>query len=214
MRNDDRHLVRRCLAGERSAFDALYDRHAARVYHLLRRLVGSATEAEDLTQETFLTAYRALRSWRGESAFGTWLCGIAYRLCAKSHGRRAREETEPLDDAADLVASDVDPLAYCLRLEMADRIEAAITELPLFLREAFVLVKVEGLSYREAAQWLDVPIGTLQWRLWRAICLLKSSLSDLSEVSADGAVADRQVSQGGNARERPSGAIPLDPHEL
>ena len=139
-----------------------------------------------------------------------------YRI-AGGEDRHVRDQVELVSGGHDvelIAASNADPFAYCLRLEMADRIEAAITELPLLLRDAFVLVKVEGLSYREAAQWLDVPLGTLQWRLWRAVRLLKSSLSDISEIPADGAAADRPVCQGGNARERPSGAIPLDPHEL
>src|SRR5436309_15743310 len=76
MQIHDRHLVRRCLTGDRQAFDTLYDRHAARVFHLLRRLTGDEAEAEDWTQETLLAASRSLQSWRREGDFGTWLSGM------------------------------------------------------------------------------------------------------------------------------------------
>jgi RNA polymerase sigma-70 factor (ECF subfamily) len=150
LQTDDRQLVRRCLAGEQRAFDALYDRHAGRVFHLLRRLTTNEAEAEDLTQETFLSAYRGLAAWRGEGAFGTWLCGIAFRLYANASRRTARHETGPLDEEMGGAAPDADPLAHCLRHEMEERIEAAISTLPPLSREVFVLVKGEGLSYRQA----------------------------------------------------------------
>jgi RNA polymerase sigma-70 factor (ECF subfamily) len=184
MSGNDRQMVRRYLAGDRGAFDRLYDRHAPRVFHLLRRLTEDEAEAEDLTQETFLAAYRSLASWRGEGAFGTWLCGIAFRQYAGAR-RRARARTEPLDDEAELIAPGGDPLALCLQHEQLRLIEAAIAALPPLSREVFVLVKVEGLSYREAAEWLDVPLGTVQSRLWRAVCLLQRALSDLVGTTAD-----------------------------
>jgi RNA polymerase sigma-70 factor (ECF subfamily) len=185
MESNDQQLVRRCLAGEREAFDSLYDRHATRVYRLLRRLTADEAEAEDLTQETFLSAYRALASWCGDGAFSTWLCGIAFRLSANMRRRQVRHETEPLGEDAGLTVPDADPLAHCLRREMAERIERAIAALPPLSREVFVLVKMEGLSYREAAQWLDVPLGTIQSRLWRAVCLLQAALADLVGTTVD-----------------------------
>jgi RNA polymerase sigma-70 factor (ECF subfamily) len=176
--------VRRCLAGDRSAFDALYDRHSARVFNLLRRLTGDAAEAEDLTQETFVAAYRDLGTWREDGAFGTWLCGIAFHQYTAAR-RRARPETEPLDEEMEIAFSDADPLAHFLREERRRHIEEAITALPPIYREVFVLVQVEGLTYRQAATWLHVPLGTVQWRLWRAVRLLQSALSDLLEIPAD-----------------------------
>ena len=169
MQVDERHLVRRCLAGERAAFDPLFDRHAPRVFHLLRRLTGSEAEAEDLTQETFLAAFRSLASWRGEGAFGTWLCGIAFRLYTNAQRRRPRVDAEPLSEEI-AAAMDTDPLAHCVRAEMGRQVEAAI-----------VLVRVQGLSYREAARWLGVPLGTVQSRLRRAVCALQVALRDLAE---------------------------------
>jgi RNA polymerase sigma-70 factor (ECF subfamily) len=192
MKNNDRQLVRRCLDGERAAFDALYDRHAARVFHLLRRMTQNEAEAEDLAQETFLTAYRRLSAWRGDAAFGTWLCGIAVRLYADAR-RRAPRETEPLDEESFSAAPDADPLAHCLRHEKQQRIEDAIATLPPLSREVFLLVTVEGLSYREAAAWLDVPIGTIKSRLWRAVCGLQSRLIDLGRPAGEEAPVPTRV---------------------
>jgi RNA polymerase sigma-70 factor, ECF subfamily len=186
MNKDDHQLVLRCLDGDRSAFGTLYDRHATRVYHLLRRLLaGNAAEAEDLMQETFVAAYSTLGSWRGEGAFGTWLCGIAFRQYANHRRHLAPLELEVLDEEIELVASDSDPLAHYERLERAQQIEAAIVALPALCREVFILVKVEGMPYREAAQWLDIPLGTVQSRLWRAVRLLRTALApNLTEFDA------------------------------
>src|SRR5436190_10561594 len=114
MSSSDRQLVRRSLSGDRRAFDLLYHGHVTRVFHFLRRLTGEAAEAEDLTQETFLAAYRSLASWRGEGGFGTWLCGIAFRQYAGAR-RHRRLETEPLDESTNLLAAapGSDPLAQC-----------------------------------------------------------------------------------------------------
>jgi RNA polymerase sigma-70 factor (ECF subfamily) len=200
MRSDDRHLVRRCLAGDQAAFDRLYDRHAARVYHLLRRLTAHETEAEDLMQETFLAAYRSLGAWRGEGVFGTWLCGIAFRLYANARRRHSGRETAPLDEEIDQAAPDADPLAHCLRREMAERIETAIATLPSIYREVVVLVHVEGLSCQEAASWLDVPPGTARWRLWRAIGLLQAALADRSEAPERAAAPPERKPRGEEPR--------------
>jgi RNA polymerase sigma-70 factor, ECF subfamily len=207
MRNDDRDLVRRCLAGEQRAFDTLYDRHAGRVFHLLRRLTANEAEAEDLAQETFLTAYRSLASWRGEGAFGTWLCGIGVRLYANAR-RRPQPETGLLDDEAGLAATDADPLAHCLRREQEKCVEQAIAALPPLYREVFVLVQVEGLSCREAASWLDVPLGTARWRFWRATCLLQVALADLLRVEGEKPTASARAPKKGGRRRMAVGPRP------
>ena len=181
MDREDRRLVSRSVAGDQAAFGALYDRHASRIYHLLRRLSGNDTEAEDLTQETFLAAYRALPNWRGEGALGTWLCGIAVRLQANAYRRRCGHETEYLDEALEVPDVSADPLLHCTREEAQRRIHDAIGALPHPYRAVFLLVKVEGLSYREAAECLEVPLGTVQSRLWRAVGLLQVALQDLAE---------------------------------
>src|SRR5262249_4604168 len=186
MSGSDRQLVRRSLSGDRRAFDLLYHVHISRVFHFLRRLTGEEAEAEDLTQETFLAAYRSLASWRGEGRFGTWLCGIAFRQYAAAR-RHRRLETESLDESAELlaVAPGSDPLSQCLQHEQLRRIETALAALPPLPREVFVLVKVEGLSYREAAEWLGVPLGTVQSRLWRGGCPLSEARAGIGERKSE-----------------------------
>ncbi len=172
----DHNLAGRCLRGDPEAFGKLYDRHVTRVFHLLRRLTSNPTEAEDLTQETFLAAYAALSGWRKEGAFGTWLCGIAYKRYANAR-RTPRLETELWDAQETAAAPESDPLLHYTRREREQLIEQAILHLPDICREVFVLVKVEGFAYREAAALLEVPVGTVQSRLWRATQLLQKALS-------------------------------------
>ena len=172
----DHNLAARCLRGDSEAFGTLYDRHVTRVFHLLRRLTGNPTEAEDLTQETFLAAYAALSSWRKEGAFSTWLCGIACKRYATAH-RTPRLETEVWDAQEMSAAPESDPLLHYTRRKQEQLIEQAILGLPEICREVFVLVKVEGFAYREAAELLEVPVGTVQSRLWRATQLLQKALS-------------------------------------
>jgi RNA polymerase sigma-70 factor, ECF subfamily len=179
---DDRKLVRRSLDGQADAFGLLYDRHGPRVYQLLRRLTANDALAQDLAQETFLAAHRCLGDWRGQGALGTWLCGIAVRLYRNAVRTDARHPAEPLDDQEALPSPEGDPLRHLAQRELRDRLEAAIEELPPSYRDAFVLVKVEGLSYREASDWLGVPLGTVQSRLWRAVCRLQVLLKDLEPV--------------------------------
>ena len=174
--NSDNHLAARCLRGDSNAFDRLYERHVSRVFHLLRRLTGNAAEAEDLTQETFIAAYTALGSWRQEGVFGTWLCGIAYKRYANARRTFHAEEAD-WDIQENITAPEGDPLLHYTRREREQQIEQAITQLPELCREVFVLVKVEGFAYRDAAQLLEIPIGTVQSRLWRATRLLQNALS-------------------------------------
>lgn len=169
-------LVRRTRSGDPAAFGVLYDRHAPRVYSLLRRLSGDATASEDLTQETFLSAYQSLSAWRGAGAFSSWLCGIAVRHYRNENRRRVPEDE--LDEMAP-ADSGSDPLAHCTAREAKDALEDAIRELPDSCREAFVLVYVEEFAYKEAARLLDVPVGTVQSRLHRAKRLLQARLAFL-----------------------------------
>lgn len=185
-------LVRRARSGDPAAFGALYDRHAPRVYSLLRRLSGDAAASEDLTQETFLSAYQALSAWRGAGAFSSWLCGIAVR-----HYRNANRRQIPEDELDEMASADSgsDPLARCTAQEAKNALEDAIRELPDSCREAFVLVYVEEFAYKEAARLLDVPVGTVQSRLQRAKRLLQVRLAHLlPDAPAEGAPAPKGAS--------------------
>ena len=206
---DDRKLVRRCLGGQPDAFGALFDRHAPRVYRFLQRLTGNDATAQDLAQETFLAAYRSLGEWRGDGALGTWLCGIAFRLYRSAARMEARHLSEPLEDQESLPTPDGDPLRCLEWRELQERLEAALMELPPSYRDAFVLVKVEGLSYREASGWLGVPIGTVQSRLWRAVSRLQVLLKDL-EPAAGKAVSTPDGPPSGAPRRSPTSPPSMD----
>ena len=176
MQIPDLWLVRRAKNGDTAAFGALLTRHSRRVYNLLLRLTDNAALAEDLTQETFLTAYQRLADWRGTGALSTWLCGIA----VKHHlaARRKTPFTETLDAheelAADLAS---DPLARYTQHEAKQALDTAISALPLHYREVFVLVRVQEMRYREVAELLEIPLGTVQSRLAQATLLLQRSLT-------------------------------------
>jgi RNA polymerase sigma-70 factor (ECF subfamily) len=186
----DKAMVRRTLAGNRSAFDRLYDRHAPRVFNFLRRLTSSATEAEDLTQETFLAAYQALGGWRGDGAFSTWLCGIAYRRYVALRRHTPLTDSLDGDNISSSTAAAADPFLYCAGQEAEAALETAITALPDAAREVYLLIRVERMSYAETAELLGIPLGTVQSRLWRATQHLRGVLSPfLSDTSPHDASA-------------------------
>ncbi|MBB6053115.1 RNA polymerase sigma factor [Armatimonas rosea] len=171
----DLWLVQRARHGDKAAFGKLFDRHSRRVFHLLRRLSDNPSLAEDLTQETFLTAWQSLERWRGRGALSTWLCGIAVNHW-RTHHRQAHESV-PLDEALVESDSQADPLAHCTQAESLKALEQAVAALPESYREVFVLVRIEELSYQEVAQLLELPLGTVQSRLHRATRLLKTALT-------------------------------------
>lgn len=182
----DLWLVYKARCGDKNAFGALYDRHAPRVFYLLRRLCDSPETAEDLTQDTFVTAYDALDHWRGVGAFPTWLCGIAVRKYAAARRREERQpRTDLLDEDAPVYKAHDDPLAHCARREAEDALDEAVAHLPPACREAFLLIRVEGLPYQEVADLLGVPLGTVQSRLHRAMRLLHARLSHLIYDTCD-----------------------------
>ncbi|WP_309721507.1 sigma-70 family RNA polymerase sigma factor [Armatimonas sp.] len=176
MQIPDLWLVQKAKNGDTAAFGALLTRHSRRVYNLLLRLTGSSALAEDLTQETFLTAYQRLSDWRGVGQLSTWLCGIA----VKHHlaARRKARFTETLDAHEELAAGlSSDPLARYTQHEAKQALDMAISALPTHYREVFVLVRVQELRYREVAELLEIPLGTVQSRLAQASVLLQRALS-------------------------------------
>jgi len=177
----DLHLIHQIRHGDQNAFARLYDRHVERIFKLHCRLTSDTEIAEDLTQETFLAAYSSLGKYHGRSAFGTWLWRIALNTHA-DYRRYARQlpETEPLEDELSAATSlDGDPLATCTRRDGDKALDEAIVRLPTAAREAFVLVRIEGLTYQQAADHLDIPVGTVQSRINRASGLLHRALSHL-----------------------------------
>ena len=174
--DSDQQLVQRVQAGEKAAFDLLVRKYQHRVLKLVRRFVSDAAEAEDVAQEAFIKAYRALASFRGDSAFYTWLYRIAINTAKNalvSNRRRPvdfdldLQDPEQYDRHARLKEGDT-PEGVLLTEEIRSVVEKAMEQLPEDLRTAIVLRELEGLSYEEIAEAMDCPVGTVRSRIFRA----------------------------------------------
>jgi len=170
----DDKLVKRAKKGDSRAFDLLVLKYQGRVAQLVSRYVNNAAEVEDVTQEAFIKAYRALPKFRGDSAFYTWLYRIAANA-AKNHlvalGRRpttdlALDDSESYEVPGRLKDESPDEVIMGQQLEAV--ISQAIDALPLELKAALTLREFEGLSYDEIAEVLECPIGTVRSRIFRA----------------------------------------------
>jgi RNA polymerase sigma-70 factor (ECF subfamily) len=179
--------VERVQAGDRQAFDLLVAKYQRRLMRLMSRLVHDPAEAEDVVQETFIKAYRALRHFRGDSAFYTWLYRIGINTAKNflvTQGRRAptstesdAERAEGFDDADSL--RDINtPESMLASKQIAFTVNAAMEALPLELRTAIVLREIDGLSYEEIAFSLGVAVGTVKSRLTRARQALRLELRE------------------------------------
>ena len=174
--DSDQQLVERVQAGDKAAFDLLVRKYQHRVLKLVSRFVSDAAEAEDVAQEAFLKAYRALASFRGDSAFYTWLYRIAINTAKNalvSNRRRPvdfdldLQDPEQYDRHARLKEGDT-PEGVLLTEEIRSVVEQAMEQLPEDLRTAIVLRELEGLSYEEIAEAMDCPVGTVRSRIFRA----------------------------------------------
>jgi RNA polymerase sigma-70 factor (ECF subfamily) len=172
----DQQLVERVQAGDRSAFDLLVQKYQHRVLKLVGRFVNDAAEAEDVAQEAFLKAYRALASFRGDSAFYTWLYRIAINTAKNALVASRRrpvdfdldlQDPDQFERQAKLKDSDT-PEGVLLTEEIRTVVERAMEQLPEDLRTAIVLRELEGLSYEEIAEAMDCPVGTVRSRIFRA----------------------------------------------
>ena len=171
----DDKLVKRAKKGDSRAFDLLVLKYQGRVAQLVSRYLNNAAEVEDVTQEAFIKAYRALPNFRGDSAFYTWLYRIAANA-AKTHlvalGRRpssdmALDDSEVFD-VPGLLKDHESPDEVIMVHELEMLISRTIEELPVELRAALTLREFEGLSYEEIADVLECPIGTVRSRIFRA----------------------------------------------
>ena len=183
----DLELVRRVQRGERGAFDLLVLRYQHKVVKLVARLLRDPAEAEDVAQEAFVKAYRAIASFRGDSAFYTWLYRIAVNTARNTMASRQRR---PLDYEADLSESEQTavesrmrhgdtPEAAALTDEIHQTVNRTVADLPEDLRTAIILREIEGLSYEEIAEAMDCPVGTVRSRIFRAREAIDRSLKPL-----------------------------------
>jgi RNA polymerase sigma-70 factor (ECF subfamily) len=193
-RNVDQELVARAQRGDKRAFGLLVEKYQRKLARLLSRFVRDPAEVEDVTQEAFIKAYRALPAFRGDSAFYTWLYRIGINT-AKNYlmalGRRAptsteieAEEAEGYEDAEQL--RDINtPESVLLSNEIAATVNATIAELPEELRTAIQLREIEGMSYEDIARIMDCPIGTVRSRIFRAREAIAERLRPLLDTGKD-----------------------------
>src|SRR5215475_5545664 len=174
----DLSLVRRVQRGDKGAFDALVLKYQHKVVKLVMRYVRNPAEAEDIAQEAFIKAYRALPQFRGDSAFYTWLYRIAINTAKNAVVSRDRSPIDYNIDRKDANEESYDmqgrmkdsetPEGLVLTDEIRTTVNAAIDALPEDLRTAIVLRELEGLSYEEIAAAMDCPVGTVRSRIFRA----------------------------------------------
>lgn len=185
----DQELVRRVQAGDQTAFNLLVLKYQHRVLKLVGRFVNDAAEAEDVAQEAFLKAYRALASFRGDSAFYTWLYRIAINTAKNALVSQRRrpvdfdldlQDPDQYDRQAKLKEADT-PEGVLLTDEIRAVVEEAMEQLPEDLRTAIVLRELEGLSYEEIAEAMDCPVGTVRSRIFRAREAIDKKLKPLLE---------------------------------
>ncbi len=193
-REIDQQLVERAQGGDKHAFEMLVAKYQRKLGRLLSRFIRDPAEVEDVAQEAFIKAYRALPSFRGESAFYTWLYRIGINTAKNylvAQGRRAptstdfdADEAETFEDADQL--RDINtPESLMQSKQVAETVNAAMESLPEELRTAIVLREIEGLSYEEIAEVMSCPIGTVRSRIFRAREAVAARLRPLLDTSPD-----------------------------
>jgi RNA polymerase sigma-70 factor (ECF subfamily) len=178
MKEIDTALVRACQRGDIEAFEQIFRVYRNPVFRLAYRFTGNRDDAEDLTQEIFLKVFENIGSFRYESSFATWLYRIAVNTCMNF--QRDKKPAESLGVTDDL-GSSVSPEAICERGELQRKIEAEIASLPSPLKIAFLLVVVEGMTYREASEILGLSVDALRMRVSRARQILREKLKGYME---------------------------------
>jgi RNA polymerase sigma-70 factor (ECF subfamily) len=193
-READQVLVEQVQRGDKRAFELLVVKYQRKIFRLLSRLIRDAAEIEDVAQEAFIKAYRALPNFRGESAFYTWLYRIAINTAKNylvAQGRRAPTTTETeIDEAENFDEGDQlrdvnTPDSMLLSKQVGEAVNRAIERLPEDLRTAIVLRELEGLSYEEIAETMNCPIGTVRSRIFRAREAIAEELRPLLDTSKD-----------------------------
>ncbi|UCE84134.1 MAG: sigma-70 family RNA polymerase sigma factor [Deltaproteobacteria bacterium] len=193
-REEDRVLVHRCRSGDKEAFARLMRRHERQIYNFTYRMLGSEEEAEDLTQDIFVAAYRGIKGFRGEAKFSTWLYRIALNQArnrikylsrrnffAKQKSRAgpawkiSSENLEALPDSAPT------PEQWTMTRDLAAQVQQCLNQLPHAARQILILRDVQGFSYEELSQMLSLNLGTVKSRLHRARIALQECLTNRLE---------------------------------
>jgi RNA polymerase sigma-70 factor (ECF subfamily) len=186
----DEEVVRRVRAGETGLFEVLMRRYNQRLYRVARAILGDGSEAEDVTQQTYVDAYRHLDQFAGRAMFSTWLIKIALHDALGRARRRGRFDGQEAIDGEDgdamsgLKSPGPDPEHQAFAGELRALIEAAIDSLPEHYRAVFVMRAVEGMSTAESAECLDITEETAKTRLHRARLLLRDTLYERAGIES------------------------------
>lgn len=187
-RGTDEQLVARVQKGDKRSFDLLVLKYQHKVTALVRRFVKDPFEAEDVAQEAFIKAFRAIGSFRGDSAFYTWLYRIAVNTAKNALDSRKRKPGSDvdIDDIEEFAFNDSlrvedTPESLLASEDLQRTVQQTLADLPEELRKALVLREFEGLSYEEIAQLMDCPIGTVRSRIFRAREAIDTAIKPLME---------------------------------
>ncbi len=196
-RDVDAELVRRAQGGDHSAFRQLFDRYHKRVYAVAFGVLKNRHDALDCVQEGFVKVHRHLPSFQGSSSFYTWLYRIVMNLAIDQLRRRKtskpvefddgvrRDSQEPGDDAIVSRMLDENPRKAVIRRELLEKVQLALAELPEYHRQVILLREIEGMSYEEMAEALDVPKGTIMSRLFHARKKMQEALKSYVDGDLD-----------------------------
>lgn len=193
-RETDRLLVERVQAGDKQAFGLLVTKYQRKLARLVSRMVRDSAEVEDIVQDSFIRAYRALPSFRNESAFYTWLYRIGVNTAKNwlvTHGRRAQLTSATDDDESEiytepeLLRNYETPERLLITKQIGQTVNSVVESLPEDLRTALTLREIDGLSYEEIADVMDCPIGTVRSRIFRARDAIALKLRPLLDTAAD-----------------------------
>lgn len=193
--DSDAMLVERTVAGDQKAYELLVIKYQRRIQRLIGRMVRDVDLVEDIAQETFIRAYRALAQFRGDAQFYTWLYRIAVNTAKKalmdlkrnptisenSFKSGDEDETSPLENELTSVET---PEALLASKEIAGMVNAAMEALPEELRQAITLREIEGLSYEEISEVMNCPIGTVRSRIFRAREAISARVKPLLETQS------------------------------
>lgn len=182
--NGDTDVVRRCLDGDLDAFGVIVDRYGGRLVNLAYHMIGDRHEAEDVAQDAFLRAYRALRSFRRRARFSSWLYRIALNACKDRLKARSRQGMGVEPDSLEALGRPPDGsvVGDAAQSELSEKMQEAIRRLPYVYREAFVLRHLQGLEYVEVARIAGVSTDAIRVRAYRAREMLRRDLSPLVDT--------------------------------
>lgn len=193
-RDVDAELVARVQRGDKRAFDLLVLKYQRKIMRLLSRMIRDPGDVEDVAQEAFIKAYRALPQFRGDSAFYTWLYRIAINTARNWQSASARRPSTPnvIDVEDSETFSQIDnltdistPESLAASRQIVETVNAAINTLPEELRTAIVLREIEGMSYEDIAQTMGCPIGTVRSRIFRAREAIATQLRPVLDTDSE-----------------------------